>query len=138
MARIATITDGANRDDIGCERMASLLRCTCRLGRSTLQGRRAPNRDPDFEPKGAVARSYGGYRAKDGAAERALFVLDGESTIRVTDADVAGGVTRARSGGRRWPTVHGSLAWCGRSTSAITCSDGRMHRPRWWSTAITS
>jgi peroxiredoxin len=36
----------------------------------------------DFEPKGAVARSYGAYRAKDGVAERALFVLDGEGTIR--------------------------------------------------------
>jgi len=30
----------------------------------------------DFEPKGAVARSYGAYRAKDGVAGRALFVLD--------------------------------------------------------------
>ena len=36
----------------------------------------------DFEPKGAVARSYEAYRAKDGVAERALFVLDGEGTIR--------------------------------------------------------
>ena len=36
----------------------------------------------DFEPKGAVAKSYGAYRAKDGVAERALFVLDGEGTIR--------------------------------------------------------
>jgi peroxiredoxin len=30
----------------------------------------------DFEPKGAVARSYGAYRGKEGVAERALFVLD--------------------------------------------------------------
>jgi peroxiredoxin len=36
----------------------------------------------DFEPKGAVARSYGAYRSKDGVAERALFVLDGEGVIR--------------------------------------------------------
>ena len=36
----------------------------------------------DFEPKGAVARSYGACRAKDGVAERALFVLDGEGNIR--------------------------------------------------------
>ena len=36
----------------------------------------------DFEPKGDVAKSYGAYRAKDGVAERALFVLDGEGTIR--------------------------------------------------------
>jgi len=35
----------------------------------------------DFEPKGAVARSYGVYRAKEGVAERALFVLDGKGTI---------------------------------------------------------
>jgi peroxiredoxin len=35
----------------------------------------------DFEPKGAVARSYGAYRAKDGVAERALFVLDPEGII---------------------------------------------------------
>ncbi len=36
----------------------------------------------DFEPKGEVARSYGAYRFKDGTAERALFVLDGDGVIR--------------------------------------------------------
>ncbi len=36
----------------------------------------------DFEPKGAVARSYGVYRDKDGCCERALFVLDGDGIIR--------------------------------------------------------
>ena len=36
----------------------------------------------DFEPKGAVARTYGAYRAQDGTAERALFVIDGEGVIR--------------------------------------------------------
>jgi peroxiredoxin len=36
----------------------------------------------DFEPKGAVARSYGAYRAQDGVCERALFVIDGEGVIR--------------------------------------------------------
>ena len=36
----------------------------------------------DFEPKGAVARQYGVYRAKDGASERALFVIDAEGIIR--------------------------------------------------------
>lgn len=36
----------------------------------------------DFEPKGAVARTYGAYRAEDGTAERALFVLDGDGIIR--------------------------------------------------------
>jgi peroxiredoxin len=35
----------------------------------------------DFEPKGAVSRIYGAYRAKDGHSERALFVLDRNGTI---------------------------------------------------------
>jgi peroxiredoxin len=35
----------------------------------------------DFEPKGAVARSYGVYRDGDGVSERALFVIDEEGTI---------------------------------------------------------
>lgn len=35
----------------------------------------------DFEPKGAVARSYGAYRNNDGFAERALFVLDDDGKI---------------------------------------------------------
>jgi len=36
----------------------------------------------DFEPKGAVAKTYGAYRAKEGVAERALFVIDGDGIIR--------------------------------------------------------
>jgi peroxiredoxin len=36
----------------------------------------------DFEPKGAVSRSYGAYRHKDGQSERALFVLDADGIIR--------------------------------------------------------
>lgn len=36
----------------------------------------------DFEPKGGVARAYGVYRAADGFAERALFVIDREGVIR--------------------------------------------------------
>jgi peroxiredoxin len=36
----------------------------------------------DFEPKGAVARTYGAYRHREGVCERALFVIDGEGTIR--------------------------------------------------------
>ena len=36
----------------------------------------------DFEPKGEVARLYGAYRYKEGVSERALFVIDGEGTIR--------------------------------------------------------
>jgi peroxiredoxin len=36
----------------------------------------------DFEPKGEVARRYGAYRAEDGTAERALFVIDADGVIR--------------------------------------------------------
>ncbi len=36
----------------------------------------------DFEPKGAVARAYGVYRAHDGITERALFVIDAAGMIR--------------------------------------------------------
>lgn len=36
----------------------------------------------DFEPKGAVARAYGAYRAVDGYSERALFVIDASGMIR--------------------------------------------------------
>jgi peroxiredoxin len=36
----------------------------------------------DFEPKGAVARAYGVYRAEDGECDRALFVIDAEGVIR--------------------------------------------------------
>lgn len=36
----------------------------------------------DFEPKGAVARTYGAYRSGEGVAERALFVIDGDGMIR--------------------------------------------------------
>jgi peroxiredoxin len=35
----------------------------------------------DFEPKGAVARSFGAYREKEGVSERALFVIDDAGTI---------------------------------------------------------
>lgn len=36
----------------------------------------------DFEPKGAVARSYGAYREAEGTSERALFVIDGDGIVR--------------------------------------------------------
>jgi peroxiredoxin len=36
----------------------------------------------DFEPKGAVARSFGVYREQDGTSERALFVIDSAGVIR--------------------------------------------------------
>lgn len=35
----------------------------------------------DFHPHGAVAQKYGVYRATDGIAERALFVVDRQGTI---------------------------------------------------------
>jgi peroxiredoxin len=35
----------------------------------------------DFEPKGAVAKSYGVYRDDDGTSERALFVIDPNGII---------------------------------------------------------
>jgi peroxiredoxin len=36
----------------------------------------------DFEPKGAMARTYGVYREADGVTERALFVIDAEGVIQ--------------------------------------------------------
>ena len=39
----------------------------------------------DFEPKGAVAKTYGAYRAGDGIAERALFVIDKAGKIAYRD-----------------------------------------------------
>ena len=36
----------------------------------------------DFEPKGAVARTYGVYNHEAGCCERALFVIDSEGVIR--------------------------------------------------------
>jgi peroxiredoxin len=36
----------------------------------------------DFEPKGEVARRYGVYDADNGMSKRALFLLDGNATIR--------------------------------------------------------
>jgi peroxiredoxin len=35
----------------------------------------------DFEPKGAVARSYGAYRNQDGVCDRALFLIDENGMI---------------------------------------------------------
>jgi peroxiredoxin len=35
----------------------------------------------DFEPKGAVARTYGAYRHAEGVSERALFVIDKNGVI---------------------------------------------------------
>ena len=36
----------------------------------------------DFHPKAEVAMKYGVYREQDGVAARALFLIDGEGTIR--------------------------------------------------------
>ena len=44
----------------------------------------------DFEPKGEVARRYGVYRAKQGTAARALFVVDAEGIIRWSYLSPAG------------------------------------------------
>lgn len=35
----------------------------------------------DFEPKGAVAKTYGAYREKEGVCQRALFVIDKNGMI---------------------------------------------------------
>jgi peroxiredoxin len=35
----------------------------------------------DFEPKGAVAKTYGAYRESEGICERALFVIDRNGVI---------------------------------------------------------
>jgi peroxiredoxin len=44
----------------------------------------------DFEPKGAVSRSYGAYDADHGTSKRALFVLDGDGIIRWSYLSPAG------------------------------------------------
>src|SRR5215831_12805833 len=36
----------------------------------------------DFEPKGEVSRKYGAFKQKIGESARALFVIDGQGTIR--------------------------------------------------------
>ena len=47
----------------------------------------------DFEPKGAVARQYGVYRAGDGISERALFLVDGPDGRAVPLPDLKGTLT---------------------------------------------
>jgi len=56
----------------------------------------------DFEPKGAVAPSYGVYRDDDGVAEPALFVIDGTGRIawnHVSPMDVNPGWDRGSRAG---------------------------------------
>jgi peroxiredoxin len=61
----------------------------------------------DFEEKGRMARDYGVYRASDGTAERALFVIDGDGRdpveLRLADQRESGcrwNPSRARISGR--------------------------------------
>jgi peroxiredoxin len=39
----------------------------------------------DFEPKGAVAKSFGAYREGAGITERALFIVDKEGKVAYKD-----------------------------------------------------
>lgn len=39
----------------------------------------------DFEPKGAVAKSFGAFRAADGITERALFIIDKQGKVVFKD-----------------------------------------------------
>lgn len=39
----------------------------------------------DFEPKGAVAKSFGAFRTADGITERALFVVDKQGKVVFKD-----------------------------------------------------
>ena len=39
----------------------------------------------DFEPKGAVAKSFGAYRTADGISERALFIIDKQGKVVFKD-----------------------------------------------------
>ena len=39
----------------------------------------------DFEPKGAMAKTYGAYRVNDGYTERALFIVDKKGKIAYKD-----------------------------------------------------
>jgi len=44
----------------------------------------------DFEPKGAVAQSYGVYQLPEGLSQRALFVIDEEGIVRWTHVSPTG------------------------------------------------
>lgn len=65
----------------------------------------------DFEPKGAVARTYGVYRSREGVCERALFVIDSEGIIRysyVSPIDVNPGADGILTALEALPTTGGS------------------------------
>jgi peroxiredoxin len=67
----------------------------------------------DFEPKGAVARTFGAYRKKEGYCERALFVIDARGVIRwsyLSPIDVnpgADGILEALENMQNEPGHHG-------------------------------
>jgi len=69
----------------------------------------------DFEPKGAVARAYGAYRASDGYSERAIFIIDPQGIIRwsyLSPVDVnpgADGILAALEKLSDEATAHGHL-----------------------------
>jgi len=44
----------------------------------------------DFEPKGAVAQSYGVYQLPEGVSQRALFVIDSDGIVRWTHVSPMG------------------------------------------------
>lgn len=44
----------------------------------------------DFEPKGAVAQTYGVYQLPEGVSQRALFVIDSDGIVRWTHVSPMG------------------------------------------------
>lgn len=65
----------------------------------------------DFEPKGAVARSFGVYRGAEGVSERALFVIDRDGVIRwsfVSPIEVNPGADGILTALEALPTQHGA------------------------------
>jgi peroxiredoxin len=66
----------------------------------------------EFEPKGAVARAYGAYDAKEGVCERALFVIDESGRVAWSYLSPAGinpgadGILRALARLRGEQEVH--------------------------------
>ena len=74
----------------------------------------------DFEPKGAVARQYGAYRAQDGTSERALFLIDGEGIIRWSYCSPVGVNPGADGVLSALESLTGSSTSTGASTGAST------------------
>jgi hypothetical protein len=65
----------------------------------------------DFEPKGAVAKSYGAYRPEDGVCERALFVIDKNGVISVELRFSSGGQPGRRRNSRSTGEPR-AIGWC--------------------------